>query len=1068
MRRLLIPLFICAFQYICGEGYFPSAKYTSYEGLSASEITDLAISSDEFLWIATTNGLNRYDGYSFRNYITDPADTNTLPNDKIQKIRCDDQGNIYGITNSLLFCIEKRRGRLSYYLIDDDKQSKDNSLEISDFQIIDGQIFLVGNSFFGSIDIKRKTNKNYLNELKHAEFQPFNYKSLCYHKATHNLVLSTTDQIISYNLTDKTFRLIAQSLLVESKKDGGIREIIPGIYSDCYVYSKHRIWKIDLQTDQCRLIYDNGNDNQVNSINKVLLDQKGYLMILEGEKIINYDLYKSLVTSEYVLELNQNQKINISSFLFDNAGILWIGTDKGLFKFIPQKNTFNTVYKTDFDKSVGLNYAGFIDKYTGLAFLQSGKVLKFINPGKGKIAVSTFKNIDSEIHSVSNTNGDFLISTSDGLLIWKDYQRDRSGFVIENKQFQGQDINAACFDSADSIWFVSKSCVYITTAKSVSPVEFKALSGKFSNILIRSITCNENFLWLQGDRNIVEYNRKSGGISRIEFTEHKWPVINSILSFDKNKLYIGTSDGLYEYSADDRKVRAIDQTFRLNRACVFSLVKTNSNKIWVSTDRGIVLFDPQTGKERLYDATDGLFFERFKERFCSLSPEDLVLFGGVDAMVIYHPDSIIVNRHIPNIEITQITVFNDKGFKNSLSDFGDTLEINYLKNHVRINFAALDFWAPQKNNFLYSLVNTGDSPNWQNIKEQNFVDINMLRPGTYTLSIKGMNNDGYWNEQSKELIIEIKQSFWRSKLAYLIYIVVIAGLFYLSVVFRTKHFRNLSRKFKEREFISKQIQLQKDELSFKNKNITDSLNYAKRIQMAMMPPQKLLKKYFNDSFILHVSKDIVSGDFYWINEVEERIYFAAVDCTGHGVPGAFMSIIGFELLRRITETDKMKQPALILDSLSLGFEKIFRDIENFTLRDGMDIAFCAIDKDMKVLEYAGAFNPLYLIRDNTIIEIKGDRFSVGLNVEGSENHFKNNVIPLNKGDIIYIFTDGFADQFGGPEGKKYKYRRFRHLLLALHQLPMERQAEFLTRSINDWRGELDQVDDILVMGIRIS
>jgi serine phosphatase RsbU (regulator of sigma subunit) len=123
---------------------------------------------------------------------------------------------------------------------------------------------------------------------------------------------------------------------------------------------------------------------------------------------------------------------------------------------------------------------------------------------------------------------------------------------------------------------------------------------------------------------------------------------------------------------------------------------------------------------------------------------------------------------------------------------------------------------------------------------------------------------------------------------------------------------------------------------------------------------------------------------------------------------------------------------------------------------------------MKVLEYAGAFNPLYLIRDNTITEIKGDRFSVGLNVEGHEYKFKNNVIQLNKGDIIYIFTDGFADQFGGPEGKKYKYRRFRHLLLALHQLPMERQAEFLKRSISDWRGELDQVDDILIIGIRIN
>jgi serine phosphatase RsbU (regulator of sigma subunit) len=183
-----------------------------------------------------------------------------------------------------------------------------------------------------------------------------------------------------------------------------------------------------------------------------------------------------------------------------------------------------------------------------------------------------------------------------------------------------------------------------------------------------------------------------------------------------------------------------------------------------------------------------------------------------------------------------------------------------------------------------------------------------------------------------------------------------------------------------------------------------------------------------------------------------------------------MSIIGFDLFRRITEIEKKKQPAEILNSLSQGFESIFRDIEDITLRDGMDAAFCAIDPNYKVLEFSGAFNPLYLVRDNTITEIKGDRFSVGLShVEDAlpSQEFRDHVIPLNEGDVIYIFTDGYADQFGGPEGKKYKYRRFRHLLLALHQLPMERQVEFLKRSIMDWKGDLDQVDDILILGIRI-
>ena len=274
---------------------------------------------------------------------------------------------------------------------------------------------------------------------------------------------------------------------------------------------------------------------------------------------------------------------------------------------------------------------------------------------------------------------------------------------------------------------------------------------------------------------------------------------------------------------------------------------------------------------------------------------------------------------------------------------------------------------------------------------------------------------------------------------------------------------------KQREIIAKQIMEQKEELIIKNKNITDSIIYAKRIQSALMPPDKLFNLILPDSFVLHIPKDIVSGDFYWLSKVGDRTFVAAVDCTGHGVPGAFMSIIGVELFRNITSIEGIKQPAQILTSLNKAFQNIFHDREIISFRDGMDLAFCSFDNKNRILEYAGAFNPMYLIRDNNIYEYKGDRFSVGLERpdEYKSNGFKNHEIPLKDGDIIYIFSDGYADQFGGPEGKKYKYRRFRHLLLAIHQLPMAKQHEYLEKSILNWKGNLDQVDDILVIGIRI-
>ena len=180
-----------------------------------------------------------------------------------------------------------------------------------------------------------------------------------------------------------------------------------------------------------------------------------------------------------------------------------------------------------------------------------------------------------------------------------------------------------------------------------------------------------------------------------------------------------------------------------------------------------------------------------------------------------------------------------------------------------------------------------------------------------------------------------------------------------------------------------------------------------------------------------------------------------------------MSLIGFEILDKIINDQGIEQPAEILNILSKAIEVTFsNEEEDITLRDGMDIAFCVIDRKERMLQYAGAFNPLYLLRDNTLTEIRGDRMSVGISEEHQPSSFTNHVIPLEKDDVIYIFSDGYADQFGGPQGKKFMYRRFRHMLLTIHPLNMKDQKSFLEESIEGWMGNLDQVDDILIIGIK--
>jgi serine phosphatase RsbU (regulator of sigma subunit) len=266
-----------------------------------------------------------------------------------------------------------------------------------------------------------------------------------------------------------------------------------------------------------------------------------------------------------------------------------------------------------------------------------------------------------------------------------------------------------------------------------------------------------------------------------------------------------------------------------------------------------------------------------------------------------------------------------------------------------------------------------------------------------------------------------------------------------------------------------EIETQNQELEVLYKHVTDSIKYAKRIQEAILPPDSFIKRILPNSFVLNKPKDIVSGDFYWVDEKNGKTMFTAVDCTGHGVPGAFMSIVGYNLLKHVVNSDATSTtPSYILDRLNDGVsETLHHGHEDSQAKDGMDISFCTIDFKTLVLEYAGAFNPLYLVRDGVLIQTKADKFPIGLFLGEEKKRFTNHTIQLQKGDSVYIFSDGYADQFGGPNGKKFMVNHFRDLLISIATEPIHKQKEILNKTIEQWRGSLDQVDDILVIGLKI-
>jgi serine phosphatase RsbU (regulator of sigma subunit) len=265
-----------------------------------------------------------------------------------------------------------------------------------------------------------------------------------------------------------------------------------------------------------------------------------------------------------------------------------------------------------------------------------------------------------------------------------------------------------------------------------------------------------------------------------------------------------------------------------------------------------------------------------------------------------------------------------------------------------------------------------------------------------------------------------------------------------------------------------EIEEQKHKIEEYYTQVTDSINYAKRIQDAILPPERLTTELLPDSFILFKPKDIVSGDFYWMERSKEKVFFAAVDCTGHGVPGAFMSIVGHNNLKSALQRTNGESPALVLDELNKGVsETLHQKEEGSSSKDGMDIACCALNYETLELEYAGAFNPLYILRDGEIEQIKANKFPIGSFLPGKEESFTNNKIKLKSGDLLYVFSDGYADQFGGPKGKKMMYKRFRELLISVSTLPMGEQCEKLDSFLHSWMGHEEQVDDIIVIGVRV-
>ena len=437
-------------------------------------------------------------------------------------------------------------------------------------------------------------------------------------------------------------------------------------------------------------------------------------------------------------------------------------------------------------------------------------------------------------------------------------------------------------------------------------------------------------------------------------------------------------------------------------------------------------------------------------------------------------NTIEAQTHITNIRLFLEKVDFSKYSDSTKNGLPNNLRLPYDKNHITFDFIGISHSNPYKVKYQFMLE--GFDADWLPVGKETSTTYSNLPPGEYTFLLKACNNDGIWNSTPSAYSFEIIPPFWKRPWFFIFVIVIGVGSIFITIKVRTRSLRQSQKLLEDQVAIrtselleeKEKLQVAYSEIDGKNKDITDSIHYAKRIQNAILPADSTIKQSLNESFVLYQPKAIVSGDFYWLEKWGNETLIAAVDCTGHGVPGAFMSIVCHNILTQAVNVLGLTKPALILNETNSQLsKKLNQDPDEATVRDGMDISLISINYPKLKIEFAGANNPMWMIRNSQMIQVNGDKFPIGAFVGEELQQFKNHEFELQKGDCVYIFTDGFADQFGGPKGKKFKYKQFEALLIKNHKKPMEEQKEILEKTIIDWMGDLEQIDDILVIGIRI-
>lgn len=1063
---------------------FNFANYSINDGLAASKVNAILQDKNGFIWFATTNGLSKFDSHTFKtinlnqglssNKVTalyelndgriicghDNGTLSLLTTDKdIKTIAVDSlQSRIFSINkgaknDEIWICTERNGAFLvsQTNLIDNIENKKyehfneQNRLARSVYQVfVDSKSNLY---FVTDLGIKIVKNKEFeffyprgvdipqftsIGEDTDGNlwFGTFNQGVFKYNPSTYNLK--------QFNVANAKLKSNFVTLIHTTRKGN----IAVGTWGGGLAL---------ISNDNVQII-DESNGLSENKVYSIAEDRENNLWI--GTNQNGVSCYRGPAIKAFLL--SKNDKNNQIGAIFQSKdGTTWIGSNTGIFTISKEQSSMSetSISLSDFEEQTEIT--SIIEDNQGYIWVATlGKGIVLINP---KTRLKAF--LSDYLESISNQS------------------------QLEQRYFTERYINSLFIDSKNRIWIGMISGLAMFDQKTKSIKTYTEKDGIPENNVIDLTEDDKGRIWIAtGRKGLVFFD--NGKIKSLPAEYGSvYPSISSITKDKSNQIWISTEGGGF-YEFKNNKLINYSEKDGLPTSFFSEILIDNTKQIWLGSNKGLIKYNPETKQYILFDRFFRNIRIEVKPNAGHIDAKGNLWFGTINGVFQFDSN---YNESNTIEAITQL--YAVKLFEKDTILTGASL--NFRQNYISFYYNSICFSEPEKVLYQYKLE--GLNEDWQTPTKNNFVTFSNLNPGKYTFKLKGSNNSGLWNSTPLEFSFSISPPFYNTWWFYSITAVIVAVGIVVFIKLRERNLKmekiRLESEVEKRtiEVVEKknEIEKQRDELRITsqiiNQNniaIKDSIRYARRIQLATLPKLSDIQTAFPDSFLIYKPKDIVSGDFYSLAVKDDQNIMIIADCTGHGVPGAFMSMIGTNLLNQIINERNILTPGDILKELDFGIETSLKQNETDS-HDGMDIALISMNKQTATFKFSGANRPLLIWKkeggsinefsnEEGIITIKPNKNPIGGFTKETESLFDTHEFQLSKGDRIFMFTDGYVDQFGGTNGKKLLTKRFKEVLLNSVELPIKKQGEYLENYLNDWKGYNEQVDDVLVFGLEVN